>query len=339
MWDHPDLLILFAAGNSGQDANKDGVIDLGSVTSPGTAKNALTVGASENYMLEGGRQSACGEMKGGDSKWGVEPLKSDKLSNDPNGIACFSSRGPTDDQRIKPDIVAPGTNIVSLQSRYPDASKLWGIYNDNYSWAGGTSMATPLTAGAAAVTREYLVKRGIKNPSAAVVKATLMHSAFDLFPGQFGKDTTGQEILKRGPNNQQGYGRVDMDAATKLGRAKIVDNPVGVGAGETETVGFNMTKNRVRSGGILKATLVYTDAPAAASASQTLVNDLDLQVIAPDGKTYSLGDHTNNAESIEITDLNEGSYKISVVGTNIPQGKNGKQPYALLVSIVKSLNK
>lgn len=335
MWENPDLLILFAAGNSGKDTNRDGVIDLGSLGSPATAKNTLTVGASENYMLEGGRQKACGEMKDGANKWGVEPLKSDKLSNDINGIACFSSRGPTQDQRLKPDIVAPGTNIVSLQSRDPAATKLWGIYNQNYSWAGGTSMSTPLTAGAAAVTREYLVKQGLANPTAAVVKATLMHTAHDLFPGQFG-DGSGKELANKGPNNQQGYGRVDMDAATKLGQAKIVDNTTGVGASESASVTFNMTQKRVQTGGYLKATLVYTDAPAAASASKTLVNDLDLKVTAPNGQTYSINDHTNNAETIEITDIQQGQYTVTVNGTNVPQGKNGKQPYALLVSFVKN---
>lgn len=335
MWENPDLLVVFAAGNSGEDKNRDGVIDLGSVSSPGTAKNTLTVGASENYMLEGGRQKACGEMNGGDQKWGVEPIKSDKLSNDPNGIACFSSRGPTNDQRIKPDVVAPGTNIVSLQSRDPKATKLWGIYNQHYSWAGGTSMATPLTAGAAAVVREYLINNGHSNPSAAIVKATLMHTAYDLFPGQFGKGAS-QEIQKKGPNNQQGYGRVDMDAATRLGHAKIIDNTTGVGVGERADVTVNATELRVAYGHALKATLVYTDAPAAASAGRTLVNNLDLEITTPDGRVISVNDSVNNSETIEITDLVEGQYKVSVVGRSVPQGKNGKQPYALLVSFVKN---
>lgn len=337
MWENPDLLIVFAAGNSGQDMNRDGVIDPNSVSSPGTAKNTLTVGASENYMLEGGRQKACGEMKDGDKKWGVEPVKSDKLSNNTNGIACFSSRGPTNDQRIKPDIVAPGTNIVSLQSRHSSATKLWGIYNSNYSWAGGTSMATPLTAGAAAVAREYLTKNGFSSPSAAVVKASLMHSAVDLFPGQFGTGST-QELQKKGPNNQQGYGRVDMDAATTLAHGQIVDNQTGVGTGETQSVTINATENRVAMGDVLKATLVYTDAPAAASAGKTLVNDLDIQITTPNGQVITLNDGTNNSEAIEITDLIEGQYQVSVVGKNVPQGKNGKQPYALVVGFVKNLS-
>jgi len=67
-----------------------------------------------------------------------------------------------------------------------------------------------------------------------------------------------------------------------------------------------------------------------------LVNDLDLKVTAPDGKEFLLSDRTNNHETIEITDLVQGQYTVSVVGNNVPQGKNGKQPYALLVSFVKN---
>ncbi len=336
MWNNQDYLIVFAAGNSGEDKNKDGIVDLGSVSSPGTAKNVLTVGASENFITEGGRQSSCGDMS--EAKWGVEPLRSDKLSNDPNGIACFSSRGPTQDQRLKPDVVAPGTNIVSLQSRHSKATKLWGAYNEHYSWAGGTSMATPLTAGAAAVVREYLQKKhDLSSPSAALVKATLMHSAADIFPGQFGKGNI-QEMSQPGRNNQQGAGRVDMDSATKLGMARVVDNKVGLGVGESESVTFNITERRQASGGILKATLVYTDAPGAASSGKALVNDLDIKVTAPDGRVVALNDRTNNSEIIEIADLLVGKYEVTVSGVNVPQGKNGKQPYALLVSFVKNLN-
>ncbi len=47
MWDHKDFLILFSAGNDGADADGDGVVDLSSIGSPATAKNCLTVGASE----------------------------------------------------------------------------------------------------------------------------------------------------------------------------------------------------------------------------------------------------------------------------------------------------
>jgi hypothetical protein len=113
VWKKPDFCILFAAGNDGTDANRDGVVDLGSVTAPGTAKNCITVGASENNRPE--FTETYGEAWKDD--YPVEPLKSDPMANDPDDMVAFSSRGPTADGRIKPDVVAPGTYILSTRSR------------------------------------------------------------------------------------------------------------------------------------------------------------------------------------------------------------------------------
>jgi serine protease AprX len=326
MWRNPDLLVLFAAGNSGADMNRDGHVDEGSLGTPATAKNVLTVGASENLLSEGGLQNPMVKLRDGEKKWGVEPLKSDTLSNNPNGIAAFSSRGPTRDGRLKPEIVAPGTNIVSVRSRDPKASALWGAYDANYAYAGGTSMATPLTAGAAAVAREFLVReRQIANPSAALVKALMIHSAKDLFPGQYGTGSF-QELTRR-PNVHEGYGRVDMDALTATGKdTEVVDSSVGVGANEEQT--FKVT---VRGGG-LRATLVYTDAPGSPSAAAALVNDLDLKVTGPDGRVSTTADRVNNTEMIELSDVKPGTFEVSVRGVRVAQGKAGKQPFALIIT-------
>jgi serine protease AprX len=195
---HPEMLVLFAAGNSGIDGNKDGRIDSGSVSSPATAKNCLSVGASENETAVGGIQVPLGKLRNGSENWGVEPLVSDLLSNNKNGVAAFSSRGPTKDGRMKPEIVAAGTNILSTRSKHATANVLWGAYNAEYVWAGGTSMATPLTAGVAALVREYLVKqKSIARPSASLVKNILMHTAFDIFPGQYSQVSTAQSEKKR----------------------------------------------------------------------------------------------------------------------------------------------
>jgi subtilisin family serine protease len=328
MWNHPDMLVLFAAGNEGQDADRDGRIDEGSLSSPGTAKNVLTVGASENYFLDGGIQKKLSELRDGNKKWGVEPLASDRVSDNPNGIAAFSSRGPTSDGRLKPEIVAPGTNIVSTRNQNPNTNKLWGEYNANYLYSGGTSMATPLTAGAAAVAREFLVRgRGISNPSAALLKAVLMHTAKDLYPGQYGTGAK-QELPTKRPNVHEGYGRIDMDHATALGdETLLIDDTVGVGLSESKA-----TTVPVSAGSGLLATLVYTDAPATAAAAKALVNDLDLQIISPSGKTYQLNDHVNNSEMLQLSQLEAGDYRVVVKGTNVPEGKNGKQPYALVIS-------
>jgi subtilisin family serine protease len=90
----------------------------------------------------------------------------------------YSSRGPTRDHRIKPDVVAPGSTILSAKSRLATANPRWGPSPDgDYMFDAGTSMATPLVAGCAAVVREsFRVRRGVQ-PSAALVKAMLVNGA------------------------------------------------------------------------------------------------------------------------------------------------------------------
>ncbi|OFZ78598.1 MAG: hypothetical protein A2583_04390 [Bdellovibrionales bacterium RIFOXYD1_FULL_53_11] len=330
IWNHPDLFVVFAAGNSGVDLNRDGRIDDGSLCSPGTSKNVLTVGASENLVAKGGNQKQHFQLRDGERKWGAEPVRSDKLSDNPGGIAAFSSRGPAKDGRIKPDVVAPGTNIVSVRSRHPKADKLWGEFNADYLYAGGTSMATPLTAGAAAVARQFLQSaRGIKTPSGAIVKTMLMHSAKDLFPGQYGAGDK-QEIPAVRPNSQEGYGRVDMDALTALDSASVVvDDLEGVALSEKKEIARVLLKG----GQSLRVTMCYTDAPAAASAARSLVNDLDLVVDGPDGKSITKEDRVNNCEMIERTGLAAGEYRVFVSGVNIPKTReNGKLPFAVAVN-------
>lgn len=332
MASHPDMLVIFAAGNSGVDDNKDGRIDENSIGSPGTAKNVLTVGASKNYVLKGGIQRPMKDLRDGTLHWGAEPIASSFLSENQNGMAAFSSRGPTADGRLKPEIVAPGTNILSTRSHNPTADPLWGAYNAEYVWSGGTSMATPLTAGAATVVRQYLIeKRGFAQPSAALMKATLMHSAYDMYPGEFGAvgKANGQELLTPRPNIDEGYGRVDVARATDLGNAVMVDERSGVATGETLAYPVTVTANSK-----LTATLVYTDAAGAAGAAKALVNDLDLSLVnLTSGKEISLNDHTNNSEMIEQT-VDAGKYEVRVKGSNVPQGPAaGKQPFAIIVSV------
>lgn len=327
---NPDMLVLFAAGNSGVDADKDGRVDPNSIGSPATAKNVLTVGASKNYVVNGGYQMKLSETRLKDS-WPVEPLASSKLSENPQGMAAFSSRGPTQDGRMKPDVVAPGTNILSVHSQVKGAEALWGLYNNDYAWSGGTSMATPVTAGTVGLLRQYLVQgRGLAQPSAALVKAILMHTATDLYPGQFGEvgAAHGQEFLTRRPNVDEGYGRVDIDKATDLGAAILVDEKVGLATGEAHTYPVKVT-----SAAHLTATLVYTDAAGSASAQKALVNDLDLVLVDQNGVETSLNDHLNNSEMIQA-DVVAGTYTIKVKGTNVPTGPAaGKQPYALVLSL------
>lgn len=327
MFNNPDFLILFAAGNSGVDKNKDGRIDPGSVGSPGTAKNTLTVGASENVTTTGGLQVPVSKLRAANESWSAEPIFSSYLSDNANGVAMFSSRGPTADGRTKPEIVAPGTNILSARSHVAGSSELWGAYNADYAFSGGTSMATPLAAGGAAIARQMLQEKAkIANPSAALVKATLLHTAVDMYPGQYGElgASRGQELLTRRPNFDEGYGRMDITRIVELGAGtQFVDNRSGVGQGESTQVTFTLNRP-----GMILANLVYMDAPGSPNASVALVNDLDLSLTGPQVATPQ--DRRNNNEVIEYSNLPAGTYTLTVTGFKVPQGKNGKQAYALV---------
>jgi hypothetical protein len=193
-------------------------------------------------------------------------------------------------------------------------------------------MATPLTAGAATLVRQYLIENlKMAQPSAALVKAVLMHTAVDLYPGQYGmvgKDK-GQEILTQRPNSDEGYGRVDVSRATDLATAQLVDEKVGLAKDEVKTL-----RMKVSAAGVMTATLVYTDAAAAPSAAQALVNDLDLVIVdIATGKEKILADRINNAEMLTVP-VAAGEYEVRVKGQNVPQGPaSGKQPYALVVTV------
>lgn len=330
---HPDIVVLFAAGNSGVDANKDGRIDANSICSPGTAKNIITVGASENVTKTGGIQVPISKLRTAKDTWGAEPIYSSLISDNANGIAMFSSRGPTTDGRTKPELVSPGTNILSTRSHLPDSSALWGAYNSDYAWSGGTSMATPLAAGAVTVTRQYLTQKGFSNPTAALLKAYLMHTADDLFPGQFGEIGVehGQELATVRPNTDEGYGRINMDrATTAASQAKLIDQTKGIAQGSKEQYRFE-----VKRSGRLLANLVWTDAPGSPNAGQALVNDLDLVLVDQSGREIkTMNDHINNNEIIEMN-LPAGQYQLEVRAGRVPQPRQGGQSFALVYSVIE----
>ena len=284
MWDHPEFLILFSAGNSGSDLDADGVIDYYNVGSPGTAKNCLTVGASEGDRIIG----AGYDVPWGTGSWAleysVEPIFSDHVSDNPDGMAAFSSRGPVLDGRYKPDLVAPGTNILSVRSSQASGSG-WGSYNSDYMWMGGTSMSTPLTAGASALMRQYLIEeKGFATPSAALIKASLLNSAMDMSPGQYGTGAA-REIPEGVPNDVEGWGRLNLaDGIFPAAPFDIlyVDETDGLSTGEFEEYEISVTD----PGEALKINLVWTDYPGSPVSQSGLVNDLDLQITDPSSTVY-----------------------------------------------------
>ncbi|TVV71405.1 S8 family serine peptidase [Sphingomonas solaris] len=301
VWNNRGMTILFAAGNEGIDGNANGVIDNGSIGSPGTAKNCITVGASENLRPAISK------------KWGApwpqdypaNPIRDDLWADNPNGLAAFSSRGPTRNQRIKPDVVAPGTAILSTHSRDANVGSFWGPSNDReYCFMGGTSMATPIVAGCAAVVREFLGGE----PSAALIKAMLINGAVNI-AGQYTPAEAGPI-----PNFEEGFGRVDMPNTVGPLPSDVsvewFDEGPALQTGDewTRDVALNQT-------GTLKVTLVWTDPPGEA-----LQNDLDLILMGPSGEERhgnvapgsSDFDRFNNVEQVEWTGLDAGTWTITV---------------------------
>jgi hypothetical protein len=195
-----------------------------------------------------------------------------------------------------------------------------------YIFCGGTSMSTPLTAGAAALVREFYVIDGLATPSAALIKATLLNGAFDLNPGQYA--LAYQEISAR-PNNVQGWGRLDLEKALfpALPRKWVYYDQTTTGqttSGTTHTYNF-----QADNGAALKVTLVWTDYPGTSAANGGLVNDLDLQLYDPADVAQHSVDRINNIEGVDLAAPSSGQYSAWVLGYNVPQGP---QPYALVVS-------
>jgi subtilisin family serine protease len=144
--DHPDMLVIIAAGNDGlgvprvsnaQMTAAQGFVDWPCVAAPATAKNALTVGASRSSRKAGGYAELTWQDAWPD-RYPYSPIATELISSDDQSLAAFSSRGPCDDQRIKPDVVAPGTDIAAARSKDAPLHRFWGAYpkNNKYGFMG-----------------------------------------------------------------------------------------------------------------------------------------------------------------------------------------------------------
>lgn len=329
VFNNDDLLLVFAAGNDGGDDA------ISSVDVPANAKNVIAVGATNSF----GRDLGRGQLG-------------------PAFLASFSSRGPTTDGRIKPDLLAPGSFVLSAGARpsivgecdgkaIPSA----GGKSDGLLSMQGTSMATPVVSGNAALIRQYFEEgwhvNGERNtnegisPSAALVKATLVNGAQTSYVK--GVDNGGGRVTEAAAYDSNiGFGVVSLVSSVSIkGKSdvqiKIWDREV-IDDGDTLTYQVKMDRSNGCTFPDLSATLVWFERGASMGCTRCLINDLDLTITregdANQTRFYPNGldqaDKVNNVERIVVeyvgdgeaislhvraTNLDEASQKFSLVAT------------------------
>ena len=278
----PPFTILYAAGN--ERGNGRCGTTFYTLGVPAGAKNIITVGATD----------------------------------DNDQISSFTSWGPPDDGRLKPDVSAPGVNIYST------------LPGNQYGNMSGTSMATPVTAGCIALMMEkfHRLFSPTYRPLPATIKALLCVSADD-----FGN---------AGPDYKFGHGRVNIQTAIdymdifgflegEIAQAESIDVQIQVTASIQE----------------LQVVLAWDDPAAVPMSFVTLINDLDLKLISPTSTVYQPlvtdpqnpsnpatpgRNHRDNIEHVIIQNPAAGNWLVRVVAYDIP-GPVLTQTYALASNV------
>lgn len=319
------MVILFAAGNDGPSAS--------TVGSPGTAKNVIVVGASENVHSHS-------TANGGSSSTGADGCSTlDTEANSAGDIASFSSRGPCTDGRQKPDLVAPGTHITGGVAQTVlstagtgsaiacfDATGVCALPTGNffpvgqefYTTSSGTSHSTPGVAGACALLRQYFINAALPAPSPAMTKAFLVNAA------RYLSGTDAGDTL---PSPSQGMGAVNLgmafDGVPRVLRDELTAEKF-TASGQTRTVSGTV----VDGAKPFRVTLAWTDAPGSTTGN-AYNNDLDLEVTVG-GQTYKgnvfsggtsvtggSADAKNNLESVFLPAAVSGGFVVTVRAANI----------------------
>ncbi|MEH3102636.1 MAG: S8 family serine peptidase [Sphingomonas phyllosphaerae] len=339
---HQDFLAVIAAGNSGRCASADaeiknstaGFVEYPSIATPASAKNGLTVGASRSDREQGGYSRMTWR-----AMWGTDfpddPIGSETVSGNSEALAGFSSRGPVDNDVIKPDLVAPGTDVASTRSSTAPLRNFWGAYPSNaaYAFMGGTSMAAPLVAGAAALVRQYYEQRRDHRPSAALVKATLINGTTRLTHVDATAAPDGD------PNYHQGFGKLDMARALPLDddphrRLEYVDTLSESALDFRETGERRTWTLQMAEPGEIRLCLAWTDFPASGLqngillfldeigtprkwvSNQRVPQAVRFPTLIKSGVIVSR-DPKNNVQVIRVPDLLVGEYVVSVIASNI----------------------
>lgn len=271
------IVVTVAAGNSGPIKYTIG--------SPGAAAKAITVGA----MADPGYIT--GTLKTG-------------LVDNGFYLAPFSSRGPTSDNKIKPDIVAPGVRIMAADNIYPNTA----TYHGGYLEMSGTSMSTPFVAG---------------------VVALMLDTNYTLTPAQVKNiiRSTGEEYGVTGCDIDYGCGRIRAYRAVRMAATGIND-----GTGDQAVPTHNRYVGYINDSTALKSysvtitstgypyasTLIMTDWSGlvpywlAAYGLNDAAIDLDLYVKDPSSITVGSAEGIYRQETVVVRPSGVGTYKTNV---------------------------
>lgn len=276
------------------------------------------MGMSTMCGLAGGWQTITGGNKQGKNVIAVANLAKDDV------IQFSSSKGPSTDGRIKPDIAGVGNDVTSTMP-----------FN-TYASRGGTSMAAPGVAGLLAqLYQAYKATNGNQEPVSGLIKAMVLNTAEDLGT--------------RGPDFTYGWGRVNgLRAVRLIENNQFIDTMIA--QSQTHTIPLTVPANIAQ----LKIMVYWTDWEGNPTAATALVNDLDVFVQDPTlSNTFfpwvldagpnptpvsiitpaTVGiDTLNNMEQVQINNPVPGTYQMIINGTSVPQGP---QQYFIVYEMLK----
>ena len=283
---YPRFLSIYAAANAGPGAR--------TIAHPGLSKDVLTIGATGN-----GTSS--------------------------NTLASLSSRGPTQDNRIKPNTCAPGVSVVSAQ----------GGTTNTYWSMDGTSMATPNTNGTVGLMRQYLLAgyypSGIATPADSI---KIIYSDILRAMAMVSADPNIGSYVP--PEFNAGWGRIDAESVlyypNETRKLILRSDTIGLATGN-----FYLDSFQVMSAIPVRVCLAWIDTAAATGAARTLVNNLNLELTNPGGTSYhgnlyTSGQSTANPATWDTINVEEcarinapttGKWKIYVRAANVPWGPSG----------------